>query len=619
MAKRVFIIVLDSFGIGEAPDASKWGDEGSNTLAAVCSASNAPFPNLSRLGLFNISGHKDSRILDYIASQDRSNLPSPIGSYGRLYEVSEGKDTTIGHWEISDIISSSPLPTYPDGFPAEIIDQLSKETGRSILCNKPASGTEVIAEYGEEHMKTGSLIVYTSADSVLQIAAHEDIIPVETLYEYCRIARRIMAGPHGVGRIIARPFIGTPGNFTRTDRRHDFSLVPPSTSMLDVLKSKNFDVISIGKIVDIFAERGITESFRTHDNTDGIAQTLRLMDTDFNGLCFINLVDFDMKYGHRNDIEGYAAALHEFDTALETILDKLAEDDLLIVTADHGCDPSTASTDHSRESIPLLVYGEGHNSPQNLGSVMGFNYISTLVYNALLGDDATVKASQVQNFCPPCDSHIPDPSNIMSYVDLTNLKTTARLNDIYSLIDSAIAQNCASVCIQPCNVRDAYIYAAGRINICTVIGFPNGYNTTACKLFEADEAISNGASEIDMVINLTYVKDCRYDDLEREIALLSDLCHRRGAILKVIIETCALTPDEIIKMCEIVTTAGADFIKTSTGFGSEGATVDNVALMRANVGSEVRIKAAGGIRSIDTAQAMLEAGAIRIGASGIKH
>lgn len=614
MAQRVFVIVLDSFGIGEAPDASKWNDAGSNTLAAVLSHSDKPLTNLARMGLFDISGHKDSRILKYIDSQSASSLPSPIGSFGRLYELSNGKDTTIGHWEISGIISSEPLPTYPEGFPQEILDKLSEATGRGILCNKPYSGTEVIKDYGDEHVKTGGLIVYTSADSVLQIAAHEDVVPVELLYDYCRKAREIMSGPHGVGRIIARPFAGSSGNYIRTDRRHDFSLTPPSDTLLDNLKAKGFDVISVGKIVDIFAEKGITESYRTHDNTDGINTLLNIMDTDFNGLCFVNLVDFDMKYGHRNDIPGYRAAIDEFDSALSTILDKMNEDDLLIITADHGCDPSTTSTDHSRECVPLLVYGEGHNKPSNLGNIMGFNYISTLVYNALLLDSISSSPS----FNPPADSHILDEKNIMSYVDLTNLKTTAKLSDIYTLIDSAIAQNCASVCIQPCNVRDAYKYAAGRLSICTVIGFPNGYNTTACKLFEAEEAINNGASEIDMVINLNYVKDQRFDDLEREIALLSDLCHRYGAILKVIIETCSLTEEEIIRMSQIVTSANADFIKTSTGFGSEGATVHNVELMSKNIGPGVRVKAAGGIRDLPTAKAMIAAGASRIGASGIK-
>lgn len=617
MAKRVFLIVLDSFGIGEAPDAAKWGDEGSNTLAAVCSFSNKPYKNLAKLGLFDIDGHRDERILKYISNQESADLLQPLGTYGRLVELSEGKDTTIGHWEIADIISSEPLPTYPDGFPDEIIAQLSKETGRRIICNKPYSGTDVIRDYGAEHMATGALIVYTSADSVLQIAAHESIIPVEDLYEYCRTARRIMTGKHGVGRVIARPFIGSNGNFVRTERRHDFSLVPPHGNMLEVLKSKNFDVISVGKIVDIFAEQGITEAYRTHDNTDGINKLIEIMDTDFNGLCFVNLVDFDMKYGHRNDIMGYAESLHEFDDALDTILDKMDADDLLIVTADHGCDPSTESTDHSRECIPLMVYGEGHMNPVNLGCVMGFNHISTIVYNALLCNDEH-GISDKKDFAPATMSHKIDSANIMSYVDLTNLKTTARLEDIYKLIDTAVEQKCASVCIQPCNVRDAYIYSAGRINICTVIGFPNGYNTTSCKVFEAEEAIKNGASEIDMVINLNYVKDERWADLEKEIAILSDLCHRHGAILKVIIETCSLTDDEIVKMSQIVTSANADYIKTSTGFGSEGATVKNVMLMRDNIGPDVLIKAAGGIRTTDSAKSMIEAGASRIGASGIK-
>lgn len=346
--KRVFLIVLDSVGIGEMPDAADYNDEGSNTLK---SASTSPqfngMPNMRKLGLFNI---------------DSVNIgepcPNPSGSYARLSEASKGKDTTIGHWEISGIISPSPLPTYPDGFPAEIIDALKNATGRGILCNKPYSGTEVIAKYGKEHMETGDLIVYTSADSVLQIAAHEDIIPIDLLYEYCLAARKILTGRHGVGRVIARPFIGEPGNFTRTSRRHDYSLEPPGTTMLDILSSKGYDVLSVGKIIDIFAERGITDYVRTSGNAEGIDRTLEYMDKGFNGLCFTNLVDYDMLYGHRNDIDGYAAALSYFDDRLPELLSKLKDDDILMITADHGCDPGTPSTDHSREYIPLVMFGK---------------------------------------------------------------------------------------------------------------------------------------------------------------------------------------------------------------------------------------------------------------------
>lgn len=345
--KRVFLIVLDSVGIGELPDAAEYGDSGSNTLR---SAASSPFfngmPNMRSLGLFNIDGVEiDGR------------CANPRASFCRLAELSKGKDTTIGHWEIAGVISPSPLPTYPDGFPNEVIEEFTKQTGRDILCNRPYSGTEVIKEYGAEHMKTGCLIVYTSADSVFQIAAHEDVIPVETLYDYCRTARKILTGKHGVGRVIARPFIGEPGNFTRTKNRHDFSLEPPSDTMLDILKRNGFDVLSVGKIIDIFAERGITDYVRTVDNADGIDKTLEYMKRDFNGLCFTNLVDYDMLYGHRNDVDGYARALNYFDDRLPDILAALRDEDILMITADHGCDPGTESTDHSREYIPLVIYG----------------------------------------------------------------------------------------------------------------------------------------------------------------------------------------------------------------------------------------------------------------------
>ncbi|MBE5938385.1 MAG: phosphopentomutase [Lachnospiraceae bacterium] len=346
--KRIFLIVLDSVGIGEMPDAADYGDEGSNTLktASISTFFNG-MPNMRKLGYFNI---------DSVNIGEKE--PAPLGSYARLCEASKGKDTTIGHWEIAGVISPSPLPTYPNGFPSEIITEFKKATGRDVLCNKPYSGTNVIADYGKEHMETGNLIVYTSADSVFQIAAHEDIIPIDKLYEYCQIARNILTGKHGVGRVIARPFIGEPGNFTRTGRRHDYSLTPPGITMLDELSSRGFDVLSVGKIIDIFAERGITEFVRSTDNEDGINKTLQYMDKEFNGLCFTNLVDYDMLYGHRNDIDGYAKALSYFDTRLPEILGKLGDEDILMITSDHGCDPGTPSTDHSREYVPLVMFGK---------------------------------------------------------------------------------------------------------------------------------------------------------------------------------------------------------------------------------------------------------------------
>lgn len=607
MAKRVFLIVLDSFGIGGAPDAAKFGDEGSNTLAAVLSYSNEAFPNLAKMGLLAIDGEDDPRILNYKKAQEM--IPSPIGSYARVREISAGKDSTIGHWEIAGIISDKAQPTYPDGFPEDVMRELEKETGKEFLCNKPYSGTDVIRDYGEEHIKTGKLIIYTSADSVLQIAAHEEVVPLEELYDVCKKAREVMCGDNAVGRVIARPFAGEPGNFTRTSNRHDFSLAAPSSTMLDLLKSEGFEVISIGKIYDLFAGRGLTESNPTKGNTEGISKTIEMMDRDFNGLCFTNLVDFDMKYGHRNDIEGYNTAMHEFDDALGTILSKLKEDDLLIITADHGCDPSTTSTDHSRECIPLLIYGDGYKIPSNMGELTGFNNIAGIVLSALMS------RSYKRDFCPAADTNKPDPDNIMSYVDLTNLKTTATTDDIKDLIERAASLKTASVCIPPCYIKDAVRFSDGRVSVCTVIGFPNGYSTTGSKVYEAKEACDNGASEIDMVINVGFVKAGRYDEVFEEIKLIADAVHEKGAILKVIIETCDLTEDEKIRLCRIVSDAKADFIKTSTGFGSAGAKVEDIVLMKNNVSEDVRIKAAGGIRTVESAREMIENGADRIGAS----
>ena len=607
MAKRVFLIVLDSFGIGGAPDAAAFNDEGSNTLAAVLSYSNEPYPNLAKMGLLSIDGEDDQRIISYKKAQ--GSILSPIGSYARIREISAGKDSTIGHWEIAGIISDRPQPTYPDGFPDEIISRLSEAAGREFLCNKPYSGTDVIRDYGEEHIRTGKLIIYTSADSVLQIAAHEDVVPLEELYDICKKAREIMSDEHAVGRIIARPFTGEPGNFTRTANRHDFSLAAPSSTMLDILKNEGFDVISVGKIYDLFAGRGLTESNPTKGNTEGISKTIEMMDCDFTGLCFTNLVDFDMKYGHRNDVEGYALAMHEFDEALDVILEKLKEDDLLIITADHGCDPSTPSTDHSRECIPLLIYGDGYNTPCNMGELTGFNNIAGIVLTAIMG------RNYKRDFCPAADTNRPDPDNIMSYVDLTNLKTTATEEDIRDLIERAVSLGTASVCIPPCYVKDGVRISKGRVAVCTVIGFPNGYQTTAAKIFEAKEACDNGASEIDMVININFVKSGRYDEVYEEIKMIADDVHAKGAILKVIIETCDLTEEEKIRLCKIVSDAHADFIKTSTGFGSAGAKVEDIVLMKNNISPDVRIKAAGGIRTVDSAGELIRNGAVRIGAS----
>ena len=365
--KRVFLIVLDSFGIGAAPDAFKYGDEGSNTLRSISGSNEFHADNLRRLGLFNIDG------VDIPPKYE-----SPDAAYGRLFEKSAGKDTTTGHWEIAGIVSSVPMPTYPDGFPDDVIEEFSKRIGRKIICNKPYSGTEVIKDYGKEHLESGALIVYTSADSVFQIAAHTDIVPLEQLYEYCRIARKILTGKNAVSRVIARPFTGKPGNFIRTADRRDFSLEPSGITVLDSLKSCGFDVIAVGKITDIFAARGITRSVFTHSNDEGMAAAIKLLDEDYNGLCFINLVDFDMLYGHRNDIDGYARAIASFDKFLPGFKDKMRSDDILVITADHGCDPGNASTDHTREYIPLLIYGEKIR-PVNLRTHENFGNIGKTI------------------------------------------------------------------------------------------------------------------------------------------------------------------------------------------------------------------------------------------------
>ena len=364
--KRIFLIVLDSLGIGALPDAVAFGDAGANTFKAVSSHPKCDIPTLTALGIGNIDG-----VVGY-------RVESPKASYARMGELSLGKDTTIGHWEMAGLVSSSPLPTYPNGFPKEIIEEFEARTGRKVICNKPYSGTEVIKDYGKEHLESGALIVYTSADSVFQIAAHEDKVDVEELYRYCEIARKIMVGEHGVGRIIARPFSGS-YPFTRTANRHDFSIEPPRDTMLDLLKKAGLEVISVGKIVDIFSGKGITKSYRTGSNDEGMRVAIQLLDEAFEGLCFVNLVDFDMKFGHRNDVLGYANALSECDKALGEFILKMKEDDLLIITADHGCDPLTPSTDHSREYVPMLIFGSSVKEGVNLNTRASFSDISATV------------------------------------------------------------------------------------------------------------------------------------------------------------------------------------------------------------------------------------------------
>ena len=370
--KRVFIIVLDSFGVGAMPDSEAFGDYGVNTLASCAKSAKLHIPNLLKAGLGNIDG---------VTGVEKA--AAPAGAYGRMAEASRGKDTTIGHWELAGIVSDAPLPTYPQGFPEEILEPFRRETGRGVLANAPWSGTAVIEEYGKAHMETGDLIVYTSADSVFQIAAHEDIVPPEQLYEYCRIARRLLVGKHGVGRVIARPFVGKPGSFVRTANRHDFSLEPPKTTLPAAVKAAGLASIGVGKIHDIFAGQGLTAHVYNKSNADGMNHTLSYAKDDFTGLCFVNLVDFDSQFGHRRDMDGYAVALSEFDAWLPGFMEKLDKEDILFITADHGCDPGyAATTDHTREYVPLLVLGK-QVRPVNLGTRATFADLAATVAELL--------------------------------------------------------------------------------------------------------------------------------------------------------------------------------------------------------------------------------------------
>ena len=373
MIRRIFLIVLDSFGIGQMPDGPKFGDMGVNTLRSCASSDKLHIPNMIAAGLGNIDG------VDCLPK-----AAVPTGAVARLTEASMGKDTTLGPWEIAGEGSPDPLPTYPEGFPKEVLDAFEKATGRGVLCNQPYSGTDVIRDYGKEHMESGKWIVYTSADSVFQVAAHEEVVPLEELYDACRKARKILQGKHGVGRVIARPFVGSPEEgFRRTPNRHDFSLEPPARTMLDGVKAAGLSCLAVGKIHDIFAGRGDTEYVFNKNNADGMAHTEDFAARDFRGLCFVNLVDFDMAYGHRRDIDGYAKALTEFDRWLGRFLPTLGEEDLLLITADHGCDPGyTATTDHTREFVPLLILGK-QVRPVNLGTRASFADIAATVTELL--------------------------------------------------------------------------------------------------------------------------------------------------------------------------------------------------------------------------------------------
>ena len=370
--KRVFLFVLDSCGIGAMPDAKSFGDGDVNTLRSCASTGKLHIPNLIAAGLGNADG---------VTCLPKTETPT--GAVARLAERSAGKDTTIGHWEIAGIVSADPLPTYPEGFPEEVLKPLREATGRGILANAPWSGTAVIEEYGKQHMETGDLIVYTSADSVFQIAAHEEVVPLEKLYEYCRIARSQLQGRHGVGRVIARPFVGTPGAFKRTPNRHDYSLEPPKATLLDAVKAAGKASIAVGKIYDIFAGRGTTEHVYNKSNANGMEHALHYAGQDFEGLCFVNLVDFDMSFGHRRDPDGYANALNEFDAWLPAFMEKLGGDDIVMITADHGCDPCyTETTDHTREYVPLVIVGK-RVKPGNLGTRQSFADIAATVAELL--------------------------------------------------------------------------------------------------------------------------------------------------------------------------------------------------------------------------------------------
>ena len=380
---RTFLIVIDSFGVGEMPDAEKFGDKGSNTFLNIHNNTKLDLPNLAKLGLYSLDGIKlpcDKKV---------------VGSFCRLSEKTPAKDTTAGHYEMMGIVTKHPNPTYPNGFPQDVIKKLEKKCKCGFLGNVVASGTEIIKELGKQHLKTQKPILYTSADSVLQIAAHVDVVPLERLYEICQSARAVMKGRHNVGRVIARPFAGAVGEFYRTPDRRDYALLPPKKSVLDIMKKKGHNVIGVGKIADIFCNQGITEDYHTKTNIDGMTKVLELLNYDFDGLCFANFVETDSLYGHRNDIEGYAKALMEIDKFLPKFMKGMRKDDVLIIAADHGCDPSTKSTDHSREYVPCLIYGDCIKQGVDLGTLNGFDNIGQFILELHNIKDGSIIAKEI--------------------------------------------------------------------------------------------------------------------------------------------------------------------------------------------------------------------------------
>ncbi len=613
---RFVVIVLDSVGIGEAPDAADFGDVGSHTLGNIARVTGGlNLPNLQKMGLGNIA------VLQGIDPQ-----LEPTAVYGRMAEVSAGKDTTTGHWELMGVELKRPFPTYPNGFPPEVIGYFEGMIGMTALGNYPASGTVIIEELGAEHMRTGQPIVYTSGDSVFQIAAHEEVIPPDELYEMCQIARDILVGEHEVGRVIARPFVGEPGQFVRTANRHDFSVSPPEPTLLDNLKEAGLMAFGVGKIIDIFNKQGVTGHVYTQDNNDGISKTIAAMRKQTErGLIFTNLVDFDAKFGHRNNPRGYRDALEEFDRRLPEILDALADDDILVITADHGNDPTFPGTDHTREYVPILIAGKSARAGANIGVRASFADLAATIAD-VLGVEPTSAGQSFKNQMLKTLDHISgrplldwiaqDPARIARIIDHTILKANATQADVAQVCDEAKEYNFASVCVNAGHVPFVADQLAGtEVKTCAVVGFPLGATLTSVKAAETAAAIMAGADEIDMVINIGALKAKDDELVEDDIAAVVATAHAHDVLCKVIIETSYLTDAEKERVCRMAVRAGADYVKTSTGFSGGGATPEDVALMRQTVGVKAGVKASGGVRTYADALAVITAGANRIGAS----
>jgi len=609
-SKRVIIIVIDACGVGELPDADRYGDRGAATLPNVAAATGGLYmPNCESLGLGNIASIKGVR-------PRAAGRQTAVGCFGRMAEKAAGKDSTSGHWEIGGVVLDKPFPVFPDGFPAALVKEFESRAGVRTIGNKAASGTQIIDELGEEHLRTKALILYTSADSVFQLAAHEELYPPERQYEICRIARDLLQGQYGVGRVIARPFLGKPGSFQRTAGRRDFSLVPPSDTVFDLVQANGFKTLSIGKIYDLYARRGFYASVEAKNNYEVMTRVLGAVREDqFHQIVMANCVDFDMLWGHRNDAKMFAKGLEDFDRQLGDLLIALRDDDLLLITADHGCDPTIkTSTDHTREYVPLLVYGRKIRKGVNLGTRETFADVACTVAEVFSLEHSLPGKSFLPEVVLDTKADRMNMQELNAVFDHAALGPEVTESDIALLCWEARKYHFCAVAVNPVWVAMAREELhSSDVRLVAAVGFPLGASRTDIKIIEATRAVSDGAGEIDMVANIGWIASGRYDLVTEEISRVRKSLPF-NVVLKVIIEAGKLTEEQQVKATRCVAAGGAQFVKTSTGFFGS-VTVEQVARLAQAAQGKIGVKAAGGIRTLAQCRELLRAGAGRLGSS----